>query len=97
MPLQLNITKPAGQDLEDIFDFSINLFGLDQTVKYVSFFETIFKKLASNPSIGRSRNEIKNGLRSFNHKSHVVFYRIKPNQIIIIRILHVSRDFKNHF
>ncbi|MDO6601506.1 type II toxin-antitoxin system RelE/ParE family toxin [Arenibacter palladensis] len=35
--------------------------------------------LAENPSIGRKRNEIKEGLFSLRYVSHVIFYRILEN------------------
>jgi len=97
MSIQFRLSKPAEKDLEDIFDYSLNTFGLDQTLKYISSLELIFNKLAINPSIGRTRNEIKTELLSFNYKSHVVFYRVKLNQIIVIRILHSIRDLPSYF
>ena len=61
-------------------------------LKYLSEFEELFFHLVDYPEIGRSRNEIKKGLRSLPKSAHVVFYRIMANHIRIVRILHGSKD-----
>ena len=86
------LSREADQDLEDIFDYTVREFGVDQAIVYVSGFEEIIVSLAANPELGRTRVEIRNGLRSFVNGSHILFYRVLKNHIHIIRILHGSRD-----
>src|SRR5205814_8265754 len=45
------------------------------------------------PEIGRSRvHDLRPGLRSFSIDACVVFYRIKRDETLILRVLHGSRD-----
>ncbi|OHC74687.1 MAG: hypothetical protein A3G18_06880 [Rhodospirillales bacterium RIFCSPLOWO2_12_FULL_58_28] len=53
--------------------------------------------LAENPLAGRDRSEIKEGLRSFPHGNYVVFYRPLPDGIVVLRVIHGSRDHKRMF
>ena len=90
------LSAEADQDLEDVFEYGLKEFGLDQAVEYVASFDALFELISQNPELGRTRNEIKEGLRSLVKESHVVFYRVTDSQIRIVRILHGSRDLWQH-
>lgn len=87
------LSKAADADLEDIFDYTLEEFGLDQAISYVSGFDDVFETISENPEIGRDRKEIIEELRSLAKDRHIIFYRILSNHIRIVRILHGSRDF----
>lgn len=89
------LSEEADKDLEDIFDYTAEQFGVDQAIVYVSGFEAVFDSLSNNPRLGRERYEIRPELRSITKESHVVFYRIMKNNIRIVRVLHMSRDVNN--
>lgn len=91
------LSTAADYDLEEIFDYTLEEFGLDQAIKYVSEFEPAFEQLVKNPEMGRNRNEIMPGLRSYPKASHVVFYRTLHDHLRIVRILHSSRDIPKFF
>lgn len=86
------LSQEADRDLEDIFDYTTREFGIDQAVSYVFGFEAVFVSLAANPGLGRKRDEIRKGLRSFVNGSHAIFYRVLKDHIHIVRVLHGSRD-----
>ena len=86
------LSKAADADLEDIFDYTLEEFGLDQAVSYVSSFDDTFKMIAHNLEIGRERKEIQEDLRSFAKDKYVIFYRIRSDHVRVVRILHGSRD-----
>ncbi len=90
--LHYELSLEAEKDLEDIFDYSVDKFGVDLAVFYVGGFEDTFEHLCRNPKSGKERTEIRDGLRSIVKESHVVFYRILKSKIRIVRILHLSRD-----
>lgn len=91
-PILYELSQDADNDLVEIFDYTVEQFGFEQAVQYLSGFEQVFKNLCSNPKSGRERVEIRNGLRSFSKESHIVFYRILKDRIRIVRVLHASRD-----
>jgi toxin ParE1/3/4 len=56
-----------------------------------------FPKLAAFPDMGRKRDALLEGLRSFPVKSYVLFYRRTQQGIEIFRILHGRRDIESEF
>lgn len=86
------LSLDADQDIEAIFDYTADEFGVGQAVTYVGGFEAAFERLLDNPELGRDRKDIRSGLRSMVQESHVIFYRILSDRIRIVRILHGSRD-----
>lgn len=90
------LSKTAEKDLEFIFDYTHQKFGLDQAILDVFSYAEVFTLIAQNPKLGIDRNEIKKGLKSFVYKSHVVFYRVMKTKISIVRVLHGSRDLPRH-
>ena len=91
------LSLEAVDDLENIFDYTFYQFGYDQAIKYLDSFDVIFDDLCLNPYLGRIRDELIAELRSINHQGHLIFYRMKNNKIIIIRVLHGSRDLPRYF
>lgn len=91
------LSLEAERDLEDIFDYTVREFGIDQAITFVSDFEGVFMNLVVNPELGRKRNEIRIGLRSFAKENYTIFYRISKSHIHIVRILHGSRDIIKFF
>ncbi|GJL66095.1 MAG: toxin ParE1 [Nitrospirales bacterium] len=91
------LSPEADSDLEELFDYTDQEFGLEQAVEYVSGFDIVFDQLIKNPELGKMRKDIRKGLRSLVHKKHVIFYRILNDRIRIVRILHGSRDVYKFF
>lgn len=90
--LPWHLSEPAVVDLEDIYDYTVDNFGDEQAADYLTELEVAFDCLSNNPELGRLRNEIRKGLRSIAKGSHTIFYRVLPDAITIIRVLHSSRD-----
>jgi toxin ParE1/3/4 len=53
--------------------------------------------LGDNPVLGRQRDELSPGLRSFPVGRYVIFYRIKGEELQIVRILSGYRDIDSLF
>lgn len=78
-------------DLSEIWDYIAD----DNETRADAFVDTIdlkFQELARHPNMGRSRDELEEGLRSFPVGKYVIFYRVMPEGVEIIRVLHGSRD-----
>ena len=91
------LSEIADEDLEDIFDYTMDEFGFEQAEKYLTEIEEVFQSLLINQELGKKRNEIKEGLYSFPKDNHIIFYRILDNHIRIVRVLHGSRDIPKYF
>lgn len=96
-PSLYQVSKLAKKDLENIFEYSFYKFGVLQAYRYIDSFETMFSKLSLNPQLGRRRSEISNDIYSFVNKSHVVFYTLSKNRILIQRILHHKQNYVAYF
>jgi toxin ParE1/3/4 len=86
------LSPEADRDLENIFEYTADQFGLEQAIAYVSAFEAVFHRLFDTPHLGKHRREIRVGLRSLVKDQHIVFYRVLADRIRIVRVLHGSRD-----
>ncbi|HEX9199253.1 MAG TPA: type II toxin-antitoxin system RelE/ParE family toxin [Acidobacteriaceae bacterium] len=52
-----------------------------------------FLLLATHPHIGRARDEdLRPGLRTFPVGDYIIVYRIQDHQVVILRVLHGSRN-----
>jgi toxin ParE1/3/4 len=91
------LSPRAAEDLRDILRFGIPRFGKVQAVKYHAELESRFALLTQFPRIGQPTYDLRPGLYRYGHKSHVIFYAIAPDAIVVQRILHASADFARHF
>lgn len=86
------VSDHAAADLDEIWLFIAqdNLQAADKLIRLIT---SRFAKLASIPHIGRSRDELSQGLRSFPVGQYVIFYRPNEDWIEIVRVLHGARNF----
>ena len=89
--------KPrAEQDLEEIWDYTVRRWGVDQAETYIRSLWRDFGLIAADPHSGRSCPEIREGYWKRTCGSHVVFYRITDTGIEIGRVLHKRMDLHRH-
>ncbi len=85
----------AQKDLDEIKEYTIELWGRDQWFKYYRGLIGAFEAIIENPEKGRARDLFYPEMRSVNYEKHVVFYRrIKSNNdgTVILRIVHQKRN-----
>jgi toxin ParE1/3/4 len=84
--------------MRDIALYTLEKWGADQAIRYARDMQGTFRTLAQNPGMGRACDAISSGLRRHEQGKHVVFYRLKPEGIRIVRILHQQIfPAKSHF
>lgn len=86
----------ARDDLKTIWNYTVEQWGIDQAERYLDILFTCFDDLAANPMLGRQRDEVKPGYRSFPQGRHVVFYKLESAGIEIIGIVHLRSDVDRH-
>lgn len=94
---KLIIAPAAKNDLEDIYQYGLRQWGQAQSDNYLSVIKNQLWLLTEQPFIGVERAEISSDIRSLAIQSHRLFYRLKANQIEIIRILHGRQDSLRQF
>ena len=90
------LRQAADDDLLDIFIYGCEKFGIDTAEAYIYALEAGFQRLTEHPKLGRSINQIIEGVRALPVVSHVIYYRVTGSVIDIIRILHKSMLAERH-
>jgi toxin ParE1/3/4 len=85
---QVRISGEAETDIDRIADYTTSTWGWRQTNQYLAKLEDGFDLLAQNPSIGRTCDSIRAGLRRFEIGRHVVFYLPESDGVLVVRVLH---------
>ena len=87
-------TPQADSDLDDIWYYIATRSGsIEVADRLVDSITDRFLLLASNPNIGRARDEdLRPGLRTFPVGQYVIVYRIEEEDVLILRVLRGSRD-----
>ncbi len=85
---QFQLSAEAEVDIDQIAAYTTSTWGWRQTDQYLAKLEDGFDLLARNPSIGRSCNSLRAGLRRFEIGSHVVFYLPEADGVLVVRVLH---------
>jgi toxin ParE1/3/4 len=81
----------AKADLSEIWQF-IAEDSDDQADAFIDLIDQKFQLLAQQSGLGRRREELAEGLRSFPVGRYVIFYLPVPGGVQIVRLLHGARD-----
>ncbi len=90
---EVRLSLAAYADLKTIAAYTARKWSVDQRTRYLAKFDETFTRVAAQPAIGRPRDALRDGYRSIPVGRHVVFYRILPDWVEVVRILHESMDF----
>jgi toxin ParE1/3/4 len=89
---RLTIAGSARADLREIRDH-IAKDNPQAARRLIERFRAQARKLAQTPGMGRSREEdLRHGLFSFPVGRYVLFYQMQPGGIVLVRVVHGSRD-----
>jgi toxin ParE1/3/4 len=86
------LTPLARLDLEDIWRFSMARWGRDQANRYLAEIDAGLAKVALEPWIRRSCDDVRPGYHRLIIGAHVAFYRMNADQVDVVRILHGAMD-----
>jgi toxin ParE1/3/4 len=81
----------AAADVLDIWDH-IAEDSLDQADRWIDSLDEKLRLIATQPPMGRAREELAAGLRSFPFGRYVIFYVPIRDGIDVVRVLHSARD-----
>jgi len=65
--------------------------------RWVDKLDEKFALWATQPMMGRARDELSSGIRSLAFGRYVVFFQPSPDGIDVVRVLHGSRDIDANF
>ena len=91
------LTNAAARDLDTIWDYTADTWSTDQAERYVADIGAACEGLARGDRTGRPADDIRAGYQKLAVGSHVLFFRVRPDDVIeIVRVLHQSMDFHSH-
>jgi toxin ParE1/3/4 len=93
---KLYLTPAALRDMENIWQYTAERWGLAQAERYTDRLTNCFETLAQSPLSGTSCSHIRPGYRRQSVESHVVYYRAEPEAVTVVRILHERMDAPRH-
>lgn len=91
----IRFTPAAEADLEAIWDYSAEHWGIAQADRYTDDIRDACVALASSEKRGRSV-DIREGYRKFSTGSHMIYFIERADMLAVIRILHTSQDVQRH-
>jgi toxin ParE1/3/4 len=90
------LSPRAQKDIDDIWDYTVAHWNLKQAEIYIRQIQQAIETVAAEPKIARSCNDIRRGYWKYPAGSHVLFFRLTPDGIDVVRILHHRMDFERH-
>lgn len=91
----LRLLPLAEADLEAIWDFTAATWSQQQAEKYHALFLAAFNRLAGGKAKGRPVT-LRDGYYKSAVGAHLIFFRMPPGFLDVIRILHSSMDVERH-
>jgi toxin ParE1/3/4 len=90
--VKCRVRQSVYEELEEIWQYSLSNWGIDQADQYIRDLTSRFEWLAENPQAGKQRDDIKPGYYCFPQGSHLIFYRTIDDTLDILGVPHQSMD-----
>ena len=90
------LTKDAQSDLIEIRRYTVQEWGAAQSQKYLSELRKTIRLLAETPSLGKARPEVGLKVLSFPYVSHVIYYVVYEQLLVVLAVLHKRMVPLNH-
>jgi toxin ParE1/3/4 len=87
----------ALDDRERIWDYYVRIAGRNTAEKILREIGEVVALIEDHPFAGRSRSEVRPGLRSLAATPHIVFYRVVNDIPEIVRVLDGRQDIEEKF
>ncbi len=90
--MRWRVSDSADRDLTQLYLQGIERFGFAQAEKYFDDLHAAFDRLAAYPNAGRLRQEVTPPVRMLPFRSHLIFYDIEDDGVVIVRVRHGFED-----
>jgi len=90
------ISARAAQEIKEIYQNTVLKHGKPQALTYTDGLQSTLQLLADMPDMGRKCDEIREGYQRHEYARHIIFYKKRSHDILIVRILYDAMDAKRH-
>jgi toxin ParE1/3/4 len=87
----LHVSSRAYLDLIEIWNYIADD-SVENADTFVDQLNEVIQNLCRHPRMGRRREELAPTIRSFPYQRYIIYYRIEPDALVIVRVLHGARD-----
>lgn len=82
------LTSDAQADLIEIRRYTLQQWGAEQSQKYLREVRNTIGLLAETPALGKSRPDVGANVHSFPQGSHIIYYVVHEQQLVVFGVLH---------
>ncbi len=93
---RLIVSPHAARDIDWIFDYTEEQWGLDQAIAYALGIKTNLQEICEGRRSGRTFPQLSKAYLSVTYRSHYLVYRETRETIVLIRILHQRMNIGRH-
>lgn len=93
---EFRFSPAAEDDLDGIFDYTVQQWGLEQATHYTQLIEQACRALAEARLPAQDCSHIRPGYWRYSVARHVIYFRLEPYGIAVIRVLHARMDAPHH-
>ena len=93
---EYRLSPKAQRDLEGIFDYTVEQWGLPQALRYTDLIEATCARLADAPMQSQDCAIIRPDYRRRSVEQHAIYFRQTNYGVAIVRILHQKMDAMRH-
>ena len=90
------ITPRAAADLDEIWDYTAERWSENQAERYIRDIWSAIEAAAASPRQTRACDDVRPGYRKQLTGSHVIFFKLIPGGINVVRILHQRMNHEQH-
>jgi toxin ParE1/3/4 len=89
---KLSLTQRALQDVQGIFDYSVEHWGKRAADKYLDDIEAGLERVKANPSLLRPQPDLHAALTFYRINKHLLACDAQANSIVVLTVVHASMD-----
>lgn len=93
---EYRLTPAAERDLEAIWTYTLQRWGVEQANRYIDILTAAFAELANSPNTAPACDHVRPGYRRRSVERHMTYFRITGYGIAIVRVLHGRMDASRH-
>ncbi len=91
----ITVAPRARGDLREAWVYFRERWGLRRANGYIRELDSVIQQVGDNPMLGQACDDVRPGYRRHPAGSHMLFYEIRDDAVVIVRVLHQQMDVEN--